>query len=110
MKLPLRKAWRILREDGASVFLRKTADFVSRRLAARHKKFAYVDVLFVNGCDLQHPYRYRVQHQREQLAAFGLAAEEVWYEDLSPQLISLCRAVIVYRAPWTPALLSLIHI
>lgn len=109
MKLPLRKAWRILREDGASVFLRKTADFVSRRLAARHKKFAYVDVLFVNGCDLQHPYRYRVQHQREQLAAFGLAAEEVWYENLSPQLISLCRAVIVYRAPWTPALESFIR-
>ena len=62
------------------------------------------DVLFINGCDpniLPHPYRYRVQHQKEQLIAGFLDADEIYYLDLNPLFISNFRVIILYRCPWT---------
>ncbi|WP_294153900.1 glycosyltransferase [uncultured Selenomonas sp.] len=111
MNLPLRKAWATLRNDGLRAFVQKTRAFLQR---ARHqaqavRRPAYVDVLFINGCPLPHPYRYRVQHQRDQLLAAGLCNEERWVDDVSAEDLALCRAVIIYRAPWTPALEALVQ-
>ena len=61
------------------------------------------DVLFINGCDptiAPHPYRYRVQHQREQLLAYGISSNEVFYADLHADMVKNYRVILFYRCPW----------
>ncbi len=98
------KALRSLREEGVRGFLFRTRQYIKKHTGHVEHIDQYVDVLFVNGCPLPHPYRYRVQHQREQLAILGLSSEEVYYEDVRPEMVSLCRTVIIYRCPVTPAI------
>lgn len=61
----------------------------------------YMDVLFINGCYLPHPSRYRVTHQREQLLAGNLTSNEVFYTDLTLELVRNYRVFIFYRCPYT---------
>ena len=65
------------------------------------KKRIIRDVLFVNGCSLLHPYRYRVLHQIEQLNAGNLECFELFYLNLNPNIILDFRIIIFYRCPWT---------
>ena len=59
------------------------------------------DVLFVNGCTLIHPYRYRVLHQMEQLNSGILDSYELYYLNLNPHIVLDFRIIIFYRCPWT---------
>lgn len=100
-----------LREQGAKAFFLKARDYINKKtrkhgrkqqyLVERHQ---YVDVLFVNGCPLPHPYRYRVQHQREQLAMAGLSSYEVFCDDLQMEDLNFCRTIIIYRCHISPFL------
>ena len=62
-----------------------------------------VDVLFINGCDssVPHPARYRVTHQREQLTAFNVTTDEVYYIDLQLQQVKLAQMFVFFRCPYT---------
>lgn len=105
MNLPIRKAWKTLHEDGIKIFVKKTVNYFHKnyfKTAVEAPDRVYVDVLFVNGCGLQHPYRYRVQHQMEQLAAFGMHVSEVWCDDLKLDHIASCKCIVIYRCPCTP--------
>lgn len=59
------------------------------------------DVLFINGCSLPHPARYRVSHQREQLLAKNIVTSEVFYTDLTLDLVKRYRLFVFYRCPYT---------
>ena len=62
------------------------------------------DVLFINGCNsvsLPHPYRYRVQHQMEQLSSGFLESDEYYYLDIEPIIVRNYRVIIFFRCPWT---------
>lgn len=62
------------------------------------------DVLFVNGCDpiaAPHPYRYRVLHQMEQLAAAGFTVNSIYYTDCTPMSVLDGRIIVFYRCPYT---------
>ena len=59
------------------------------------------DILFINGCYLPHPYRYRVLHQMEQLDAQFLESNEIFYLKLDPLNVLDYRVIIFYRCPWT---------
>jgi len=61
----------------------------------------YADVLFINGCDLPHPSRYRVSHQIEQLLAKNIVASEVYYTNITLDLVKRYRLFIFYRCPYT---------
>ena len=66
--------------------LEKTKNYVGASLGGHGQKSkdkAFMDVLFINGCDksVPHPPRYRVTHQREQLLAFGIESNEVFYTE-----------------------------
>ena len=66
-----------LREEGVGRLLEKTKNYVGASLGGHGQKSkdkAFMDVLFINGCDksVPHPPRYRVTHQREQLLAYGI--------------------------------------
>lgn len=62
---------------------------------------SFMDVLFINGCTLPHPYRYRVSHQREQLLAGNVTSNEIFYEKLSMDCVKNYRLFIFYRCPYT---------
>lgn len=66
------------------------------------KMHAYKDVLFINGCapTVPHPPRYRVTHQREQLAANNISSDEVYYENLELDLVRYYRVIIIFRCPY----------
>lgn len=64
-------------------------------------KWIYADVLFINGCYLPHPARYRVSHQREQLLAKNIVTSEIFYTDLTLDLVKRYRLFVFYRCPYT---------
>ena len=64
-------------------------------------KWICADVLFVNGCYLPHPARYRVSHQREQLLAKNIVSSEIFYTDLTVDLVKRYRLFVFYRCPYT---------
>lgn len=41
------------------------------------------DILFVNGCELEHPFRYRVLHQKEQLEKVGYSCHWVYIKQIN---------------------------
>ena len=62
----------------------------------------FKDILFINGCCLPHPQRYRVDHQIEQLEAYGISCSRVNYEDLNLDLVKYFRGFVIYRCPIIP--------
>ncbi len=76
-------------------------DTKGRKKAGTEAETIFGDVLFINGCFLPHPARYRVTHQREQLLASNIISEEVPYTDLSLDYVKRYRIFIFYRCPYT---------
>ncbi|MCC6850565.1 MAG: glycosyltransferase [Deltaproteobacteria bacterium] len=72
----------------------------SSRRAPAHASLA--PALFLAGCDGA-PYRYRVTHLRDALAARGVASRALWWSDPdAPAAIAAAGIVVVYRAPMSP--------
>jgi len=113
----LEKSMQVLREDGMKTFLLKVTDYVRKRLEGRCNESAYEiaqkmysDVLFVNGCCLPHPHRYRVTHQREQLFAYGVESHEIYYTEVQPDLVDHFRTFVIYRCPMTEQVKELVRL
>ena len=95
-----------LREEGVGRLLEKTKNYVGASLGGHGQKSkdkAFMDVLFINGCDksVPHPPRYRVTHQREQLLAFGIESNEVFYTELQMDQVRHYRSFVFFRCPYT---------
>lgn len=62
------------------------------------------DVLFINGCELAHPVRYRVDHQMEQLQQMGRVCHKIYVGQIrKSQIQSLVKnhnAIIIFRCPY----------
>lgn len=104
----IEKSKKSLNEEGALGFLRKTKNYMVFKVKVRAKKEEMRDILFVNGCTLPHPMRYRVEHQAEQLEACGLSSDIVLYTELDPERIKFYRAVVIFRCPITEKVEELI--
>ena len=74
---------------------------VIRELISSKKGEQFMDVLFINGCYLPHPSRYRVSHQREQLLAGNVVSDEIFYTELSLEMVRTYRVFVFYRCPYT---------
>lgn len=108
IKYLLDKSITTIKEEGLKSFISKTGNFVN----LRHKKMkfsSFQDVLFINGCALPHPERYRVDHQIEQLYAYGLTANKVFYENLTLDMLKYYRCFVFYRCPITPVVKEFIE-
>ena len=100
-----------LKEEGISSFGKKTVNYVRLRTIEKSKyQIAYGDVLFINGCTLPHPSRYRVDHQIEQLMSSGVYAEKVFYENLSLDYIKYFRSFVFFRCPITDTVKEFIKV
>ena len=80
------KTLHTLKEEGIISVGRKAKSYVhtARTVGRDAKDRVYKDVVFINGCDesVPHPARYRVTHQREQLAANNISTGEVLPKEL----------------------------
>lgn len=100
-----RKSVKTLRTSGIRGFAKKVIAYVEKiqRLEDNSRKpgEVFMDVLFINGCYLPHPARYRVAHQREQLLANGIKSNEVLFENVTLDLVKRYRLFIFFRCPYT---------
>ena len=102
----IKRSFEELRAGGLKHTLLKMK-FYLRDTKGRSKKSGkevdtiFGDVLFINGCFLPHPARYRVTHQREQILAGNMISEEIPYTELTLDYIKRYRLFIFYRCPYT---------
>ncbi len=96
----IRKGIESLRYNG----IKKTIALTKDHFRGIHHdiiKEIYADVLFINGCFLPHPPRYRVQHQMEQLFVGGIISAEVPYTELKLEYVGKYRVFVFFRCPYT---------
>ena len=105
----VKKAKQSLAEDGILGVTKKTKNYLKFKIKTRNIEETYKDILFINGCGLLHPERYRVDHQIEQLEANGLTVEKIFYTMLKPEYIKFYRAVVIFRCPITPDIKKIIE-
>lgn len=105
----INKTGQVLKEEGIMSFMNRTKNFVRFNILVKSEP-TYQDILFINGCTLPHPKRYRVDHQIEQLAAYGLSADYVDYTNLSVDVLKYYRGFIFYRCPITNEVEKLIKL
>ncbi len=98
-----------LQRDGIRATAGKGKKYIRDHIRCGENRVdSFTDVLFINGCALPHPMRYRVSHQREQLLMANLTSNEVYYEDVRPEMANLARVFIFFRCPYTDAVGQLI--
>lgn len=98
----IKKAVWSLKREGIIGFCKKVWRWLVFKIKTYGKEREARDILFINGCTLPHPERYRVDHQIEQLSASGLTVEKVFYEDLDLELLKYYRGFVFFRCPVTP--------
>ncbi len=89
-----------LRYNGIKKTIALTKEYISK-IRGGNLSEIYADVLFINGCFLPHPPRYRVKHQIEQLFAGGIFSAEVPYTELKLEYVGNYRAFVFFRCPYT---------
>ena len=107
-----RKVKNTLKDEGIVELTKKSAKFLSFKASSINKKYdiGYKDILFINGCSLPHPQRYRVDHQIEQLESYGISCDKVYYADLKLDLIKYYRGFVFYRCPILPVIEEFVKI
>ncbi len=98
---------RVLKNGGTRVFLERGLAYLRHRSlvfkdSLRGRQVSFKDVLFISGCSLPHPTRYRVDHQMEQLHFNGGACDKIWYQLLEPEMEQCYRCFVFFRCPITP--------
>ena len=95
-----------IRQEGFSSLVKKGNNYLKTKKQEKNQIYdkCFKDVLFINGCSLPHPQRYRVDHQIEQLTAAGLSCAKVDYDKVSIDLVRYFRAFVIYRCPITPTI------
>lgn len=100
VKTLVKRSIETIKLEGGKEFLRKSKGFIKCRFF-KEKKKAYKDILFINGCTLPHPQRYRVDHQMEQLEAAGFYCNGVSYDRLDIKDVKYYRGFVFFRCPIT---------
>lgn len=99
IKYLLSKSKSALKNEGIKSFSKKTVKYIKNGM--KSDKIELRDILFINGCTLPHPTRYRVAHQREQLESNGITTNEIFYEKLDLNLEKYYRGFVFFRCPIT---------
>lgn len=101
-----------IKDEGVVELAKKSCRFIKFKATSLNRKYdkAFKDVLFINGCGLPHPQRYRVTHQIEQCESYGLSCDRVNYEELNLDSIRYYRGFVFYRCPITPVVEEFIRI
>lgn len=98
-----------LKIEGFKGFYIKVKYFILGKIKKNNTKI-FKDILFINGCTLPHPQRYRVDHQIEQLEAAGFSCSRVDYEKIDKNVIKYYRGFVFFRCPITNEVREFIEI
>lgn len=113
INLLLKKSVSTLKYEGTISFLKKSYGYTKRKLLRAQMQLNdrnhFKDVLFINGCSLPHPPRYRIDHQIEQLHYNGYSCDSVYYENLTIDMVNYYRAFVFFRCPFTETVGQLIE-
>lgn len=109
IKYLLSKSKETFTEEGLSGLTKKTIRYITGKKNLINNKNCYKDVLFINGCTLPHPTRYRVEHQIEQLLANGYTADTIFYENLTLEHEKFYKTFIFFRCPITDTIKKFIE-
>ena len=108
MNTIVEKSIRSLQDEGVLRFCKRSLRYIKKKVGKsgvyeQGQYPAMVDVLFINGCDssVPHPARYRVTHQREQLMAYNIISDEVYYIDLQLEQVKYAHLFVFFRCPYT---------
>ena len=96
-----KKSSEIIKNDGVFGFSKRAAKYAYYRKYPEKKTRQFKDILFINGCTLPHPSRYRVDHQIEQLLSNGMTADSVFYDQLNLEMLKFYRGFVFFRCPVT---------
>lgn len=101
-----------LKDEGIKSLTKKSYKYVSYKVGRINRKYdkCFKDVLFINGCSLPHPQRYRVTHQIEQLESYGISCDKIDYDKLTLDKVRYFRAFVFYRCPILPVIEEFIKI
>ena len=101
-----------LKNEGVVALTKKTGRYVYFKASAFNREYdkAFKDILFINGCSLPHPQRYRVDHQIEQLESFGVSCDKIDYDKLTLDKVKFYRGFVFYRCPILPVVEEFIKI
>lgn len=104
----IRKFRRVWKEDGLLTAFARVLHFVGnvegrkvRKQDIRNARKKQGKVLFINGCCVEHPTRYRVFHQMEQLEMAGVACAKIYFEDIELQMEENFSFFVFYRCECT---------
>ncbi len=108
----VRKVVQTLKEEGVVELVKKSFRFIAYKVGRLNRKYddGFKDILFINGCNLPHPQRYRVTHQIEQLESYGVSCDKIDYDKLTLDKIRYFRGFVFYRCPITPVVEEFIKI
>ncbi len=95
------KTIQCFQREGFVATLKKSIRFIGFKVQKKRNDRVCADVLFVNGSYLKHPARYRVNHQMEQLEAQNISCSEVFYTELSKDMVSNYRLFVFFRCAYT---------
>lgn len=106
----MKKTVSTMKYEGSKALVRKAYGYTKKRILKKHipSKYHFKDILFINGCSLPHPPRYRVDHQIEQLHFNGYSCDSVYYEELDIEMVRYYRAFVFFRCPHTEVVEELI--
>lgn len=104
-----KKVKKTFKEQGIKALVGKTTNYL-RYNVGQATRLGYRDILFINGCTLPHPKRYRVDHQIEQLEAYGMSASFVDYDKLTLDEVKYYRGFVFFRCPITETVEEFIKI
>ena len=101
-----------LKDEGIKSLTKKSYKYVSYKVGRVNRNYdkCFKDVLFINGCSLPHPQRYRVTHQIEQLESYGISCDKIDYDKLTLDKVRYFRAFVFYRCPILPVIEEFIKI
>lgn len=101
----INKSITVIKYEGIIPFIKKSYNYLKKKLMNKKEisrdNACFKDILFINGCTLPHPSRYRVDHQIEQLHFLGYSCDSVFYEDLNLDMVKYYRGFIFFRCPHT---------
>ena len=108
----VKKTKQTLQEEGVVALTKKGCRFITFRVGKVNRKYdeCFKDILFINGCTLPHPQRYRVDHQIEQLESYGISCDKVDYDKLTLDKVKYFRGFVFYRCPILPVIEEFIKV
>ena len=94
IKRLIKKFIRVWHQSGFLTAIGRSIHFVGNVEGRRDRRqdIQYVrthkgKVLFINGCCVEHPTRYRVFHQMEQLKEAGISCAKIYFEDIDLAIV-----------------------